>query len=312
MSKVDVCTKAYMSNPRFFSDAFNYYFFQGKQVVKPEELTVQDITEIAIPYGEEADKVIIPVQKYRDILKMWTIMTSENATYMLLGVENQANIHYAMPIRNMLYDALNYSSQVEKIGKMHRKKKDITNDEFLSGFKKEDKIKPIFTLVIYWGTKDWDAPKSLYEMFDIQEEMEEVVKKYVNDYKIHVIIPNEIEDFNRFSTELGYCLRYIQSSKNRQKLTQLLKEHYDVYSNFDKMSGNLLQIVTNTTLPEEAKKEESVNMCQAIEEMIQEAKQETNIENAKRYFEVGGTVEIALKVFPVLTEEELIAIKEQV
>ena len=163
-------------NPRFFSDAFNYYFFQGKQVVKPEELTVQDITEIAIPYGEETDSVIIPAQKYRDILKMWTIMTSENATYMLLGVENQANIHYAMPIRNMLYDALNYSSQVEKIGKMHRKKKDITNDEFLSGFKKEDKIKPIFTLVIYWGTKDWDAPKSLYEMFDIQEEMEEVVK----------------------------------------------------------------------------------------------------------------------------------------
>ena len=308
MSKIDVCTKAYMSNPRFFSDAFNYYFFQGKQVVKPEELTVQDITEIAIPYGEETDSVIIPAQKYRDILKMWTIMTSENATYMLLGVENQANIHYAMPIRNMLYDALNYSSQVEKIGKMHRKKKDITNDEFLSGFKKEDKLKPIFTLVIYWGTKDWDAPKSLYEMFDIQEEMEEVVKKYVNDYKIHVIIPNELEDFNRFSTELGYCLRYIQSSKNRQKLTQLLKEHYDVYSNFDKMSGNLLQIVTNTTLPEEAKKEESVNMCQAIEEMIKVEMEES----AKRYFQTGGTVEIALKVFPALTEEELIAIKEEV
>ena len=90
----------------------------------------------------------------------------------------------------------------------------------------------------------------------------------MNDYKIHVIIPNEIEDFNRFSTELGYCLRYIQSSKNRQKLTQLLKEHYGVYSNFDKMSANLLQIVTNTTLPKEAKREESVNMCQAIQEMI--------------------------------------------
>ena len=44
----------------------------------------------------------------------------------------------------------------------------------------------------------------------------------------------------------------------------------------------------------------------SIEEMIQEAKQEANIENAKRYFQAGGTVEIALKVFPVLTEEELI------
>ena len=67
MSKVDVCTKAYMSNPRFFSDAFNYYFFQGKQVVKPEELTVQDITEIAIPYGEEADSVIITESAVNEI-----------------------------------------------------------------------------------------------------------------------------------------------------------------------------------------------------------------------------------------------------
>ena len=118
MSKVDVCTKAYMSNPRFFSDAFNYYFFQGRQIIKPEELTVQDITELALPYDEGNENVIIPAQKYRDILKMWTVMTNENATFMLLGIENQTNVHYAMPIRNMLYDALNYSSQVEKVGRV--------------------------------------------------------------------------------------------------------------------------------------------------------------------------------------------------
>lgn len=26
MGKTDVCTKEYMSNPRIFADAFNYYF----------------------------------------------------------------------------------------------------------------------------------------------------------------------------------------------------------------------------------------------------------------------------------------------
>ena len=34
-------------------------------------------------------------------------------------------------------------------------------------------------------------------------------------------------------------------------------------------------------------------------------------ESAKRYFQTGGTVEIALKVFPALTEEELIAFKQK-
>lgn len=313
MSKIDVCTKAYMSNPRFFSDAFNYYFFQGKLVVRPEELTVQDITELAIPYGEE--NMIVPAQKYRDLLKMWTIMTSDKATYMLLGVENQANVHYAMPIRNMLYDALNYSSQVEKIGRGHRKRKDAKCDEFLSGFKKADKIKPIFTLVIYWGTKNWDAPKSLYEMFDIQDGMTEVVKKYVNDYKLHVIVPNEIENFEQFSTELGYCLRYIRSSTNQLELKQLLKDYYDVYSSFDKESGNLLQVVTKTKLPKESEKEDYVDMCKAIEDMIKDAKQEGKEEmrkSARCFFETGGTLEIAVKVFSSLSKEELISIKSDI
>lgn len=316
MSKIDVCTKAYMSNPRFFSDAFNYYFFHGEKVVKPEELTVQDIAEIALPYGNGEDDIIIPAQKFRDNLKKWTIMTSRDATYMLLGVENQANVHYAMPIRNMLYDALNYSSQVEAIGKKHRRRKDIEGDEFLSGFKKQDKVKPIFTLVIYWGTKEWDAPKSLYEMMDIKEEMIGIIKEYVDDYKLHVIVPNEIENFEQFSTELGYCLRYIQSSTSRLKLEQLLKDHKDVYSRFDKVSGKLIQVVTNTILPKEAEREDSINMCKAIEDMMKDAEakgtEKAVLETAKRFFETGGTMETALKVFPSLSEEELASIKEGV
>ena len=285
-------------------------------MVKPEELTVQDIAEIALPYGNGEDDIIIPAQKFRDILKKWTIMTSRDATYMLLGVENQANVHYAMPIRNMLYDALNYSSQVEAIGKKHRRRKDIEGDEFLSGFKKQDKVKPIFTLVIYWGTKEWDAPKSLYEMMDIKEEMIGIIKEYVDDYKLHVIVPNEIENFEQFSTELGYCLRYIQSSTSRLKLEQLLKDHKDVYSRFDKMSGKLIQVVTNTILPKEAEREDSINMCKAIEDMMKDAEakgtEKAVLETAKRFFETGGTMETALKVFPSLSEEELASIKEDV
>lgn len=309
MGKTDTCTKMYMSNPRIFADAFNYYFFHGKQVVKPEELTVQDITEI-----------VLPTQKFRDILKLWTIMTDEEAAYMLLGIENQANIHYAMPVRNMLYDALNYSSQIENIGKKHRKAKDTKGDEFLSGFQKKDKIKPILTLVIYWGTKEWDAPRSLFEMFDIKEELSEIIKSYVNNYKIHIIVPNEIEEFEQFSTELGYCFRYIQSSTQEQKLIKLLNDYKDIYSNFDLLSGHLLETVTNTKIPISAKKEDSVNMCKAIEEMIQSTAKETAKKTAKEtaeitaknFFKNGADLQLVIKSVPVLTEEEIIAIYNEV
>lgn len=80
--------------------------------------------------------------------------------------------------------------------------------------------------------------------------------------------------------------------------------------NFDKMSGNLIQVVTNTKLPQGAEKEDSVNMCKAIEDMMKDAVEEETFETAKRFFETGGTLETALKVFPSLSEEVLISIKE--
>lgn len=75
-------------------------------------------------------------QKYRDVLKRAVIMQNKEATYLLLGIENQTDIHYAMPIRNMIYDSLQYGKQVMEIAAEHRKKKDRngTQAEYLSGF----------------------------------------------------------------------------------------------------------------------------------------------------------------------------------
>ena len=41
--------------------------------------------------------------------------------YVLYGVENQSEIHYAMAVKNNLYDALEYAGQVEEAAKSHRK-----------------------------------------------------------------------------------------------------------------------------------------------------------------------------------------------
>ena len=316
MGEIDIFTKEYMSNPKYFADAFNYYFFKGKQGVKPEDLIVCDTAEL-LAYDDEDD--MIPNQKFRDVLKMWTVMTSEDASYMLLGIENQASIHYAMPVRSMLYDALNYSSQVNETGKKHREKKDAKGDEFLSGFRKSDVIKPVFTLVIYWGTKEWDAPKSLFEMMYIKDEMTEIVREYVNDYKVHVIVPSEINNFEWFATELGYCLRYIQSSTKKQNLIKLLEDYREVYAKFDKQSGNLIQVVTNTKLPKTENEEEIVDMCEAIEEMINDAREEERKaakeaakEAARNCFINGADIDFVIKSITTLTEEEIISIYKEI
>ena len=102
MGRIDTETKAFMSDPSRFADAFNYLIYDGQQVIKPEDLKPLDTTEIAIPYGNNAR---VPEQKYRDVLKLLTAMRDHEAIYAVLGVENQANVHYAMPVKNMQYDA---------------------------------------------------------------------------------------------------------------------------------------------------------------------------------------------------------------
>lgn len=146
MGKPNVVTKRYMKDNARFADICNYYLFDGQQVIKPEELEEKDITELALPKGMDGAKA---VEKFRDVLRGCCVKTAGETTYLIIGIENQNDTHYAMVVRNMLYDALNYSSQVEKAAKQHQKDKNLRNAEFLSGLAKDDKLVPVITLTIY-------------------------------------------------------------------------------------------------------------------------------------------------------------------
>ena len=72
------------------------------------------------------------MEKFRDLLKYAVIRYGLNSCFLLIGIENQTNIHFAMTVRNMLYDALSYAEQVLKKGKLHREQKDkMSGGEFL-------------------------------------------------------------------------------------------------------------------------------------------------------------------------------------
>lgn len=107
MGEKDTLTKDYMNDPRIFADVFNYLLYRGKQVISPDDLRPLDTTMIGIPYGESG--AAIPVQKFRDGFKCLSGMTDRSAAYLLLGVEDQSQIHYAMPVKDMVYDALQYT-----------------------------------------------------------------------------------------------------------------------------------------------------------------------------------------------------------
>ena len=104
MGSKDIKAKEFLSNNERFADLFNYYLFDGKTVIKAENLDEKDTTEIISLYGiskEETHK-----QKWRDLLKGAIVKETDGIVYVLLGAENQSDIHYAMPVKNMIYDGM--------------------------------------------------------------------------------------------------------------------------------------------------------------------------------------------------------------
>jgi hypothetical protein len=260
MGKNDILTKDYMSDPTHFADAFNYYMFGGRHVIQEDSLTELDTAEIGITVTDEDTKV---TQKFRDILKQSVLMENDMAAYVILGIENQTNIHYAAVVKELIYDALRYGRQVSQKTKLHRELKDITGDEFLSGFSKNDRLKPIITLTIYFGSDDWDAPRSLHDMFETKEKN---ILKYVNDYKLNLIIPREIKDFSLFTSELRQVLKFIAYSNDEESIRQFQNDKDYECVQIDTV--RLINACTNANIhiPKGAKEVNMLNMCKGMED----------------------------------------------
>lgn len=271
MGRADAVTKAYMRKNRIFADAFNYLIYDGKAVVDPEKLTEVDTTEIALPFGGlNADGVQggEAVQRYRDVLKSAVVMQEEQVAYILFGIENQTAIHYAMPVRNMIYDALRYGSQVAECVKHRRNDHDrrCKRGEYLSGFSRDDRLRPVITLVIHFGADRWDGPLSLHEMMTVRDER---LLSFVQDYRIHLIDPARLtkEDLEKFSTSLREVMACIKYSKDKAGLSAILKDNPRMI--MEREAALVIREITNTRMTFE-EGAEVVDVCKAVEEMMLE------------------------------------------
>ena len=278
-----------------FADAFNQFLYHGDQKVDPARLTELDTTGIVVPYG--ADGAGVPEQKYRDVLKLLYAMTDGRAAYCVMGIESQAEIHYALPVKNGVYDFLQLSRQVSEAARSHRqtmkeKKEGAGQEEgkpeegeFLSGFWKSDRLVPVITLVIYFGSESWSAPLSLKEMYS---EADSVLLAHAPDYHVNLIAPGEMEDgeIDEFRSNLREVMLYIKYSKDKVKLDEII-ERDSKFQRVERQAAEVINVVTGSKLKYPEGKG-SVNMCLAIQQMREESKLSGRIEGAvETYKDLG-------------------------
>lgn len=272
MGKADVAIKSWLKDSNRFADLFNGIIFGGRNVILSENLTEVNSESDVIIVGKNNKSRV--VEKYRDIIMRW----KDNLYLVLLAVEIQDRIHYGMPVRKMLYDALSYTDQMRNIWQnssavVYNKK--VETDEFLSRFRKDDKLYPVITIVFYYGD-EWDGNFDLYDMFGFDDDLlnkedMKTLKKYISNYKITVFNPSLEKNLNIFKSDLQKVFEMIKYKGDKKGLIEYTTQNRDYFSCVDYETsqaikallgtGNLLKHTLNS------KTKEGNDVCKALQDL---------------------------------------------
>ena len=276
MGKADVNVNIWLSEKTRFANLFNGVIYGGRQVILPEDLEeVNPVSSVSVKNRAGKTK---NMKKYRDIIMKWR----NQATLVLLANESQDKVHYAMPHKVMLYDGMDYETQIRNNWKNFndRRKQNkktgqplehLTAGEYLSRFRKKDRLIPIISLVFYYGSEPWDGPVDLYDMFQLEgtKEENEILEKNLPNYKINLVDAERLEDVEKFSDDLQVILTMLRYRDSKEELTDYINENKKFFQNVDYETSQAMKAFLNMKqIPGEAEhKEEMIDMCKAIQEM---------------------------------------------
>lgn len=169
MGEKDITEKTLEAYNDVFADIINVLLFNGKQVVKENELE-----DAVVRYHYKADKGKLHEME-RDAAKYWR---NSNIRIACFGYENQTMPDVDAPLRGMGYDGSEYRRQ------MLADYEEITDKDGTKRITRRRKpCYPVITLFLYFGYKNhWNKPLELHKCLDIREEL----RPYVNNYKINL------------------------------------------------------------------------------------------------------------------------------
>lgn len=269
MGKKDLTLTDYLSEPARYADLWNAGIFHGRQVIAPEYLKMADTVQTKV--SKE-----VQLQRTRDLAMYYT---RHDCTLAILALENQETVNYGMPVHVILKEALAYDRQLKELSRKNRNKPFVDEGEFLYKIRQEDKLCPVFTLVIYWGQNQWSGAKSLHELLDFGTEDQKLMDEFkalVPEYPLHFLDLNNPDILALFQTELK-TLFSLYACRNDKKAFRHYLETHEECRHMDEETIFILSVLIgskNLELYTAKTAKEVLNMSNAVDELIEDGRQE--------------------------------------
>jgi len=216
MQEKNAVTNEYLKDPEHFADIVNGFVFDGEQLIQSEDVQEKDpvITQID-SNGKKTNSKQVIIDVVQKVCRGMMVT--------IIHLQNQTDIHYAMPVRVMNEEAAYYHREWRRAASRHEQAKDVSGAEYISGFAKGEKLISAITIVVYWGKKPWDGPIRLKDMLDV-ENYPAKLQKLIVDYPIHLLEVRKFEDLDNFKTDLKYVFGFLQRDEDKAELEKYVEK----------------------------------------------------------------------------------------
>lgn len=227
MGDVDIYLKNFIKIDSIFAQLFSQGVFDGKLVIDPNRL--KELDTVNQETVQVAEGQLKSLERLRDVQKIGMVFEDKVHFQVILGVEGQSGVNYYMPVRCMELDALAYTYQCRKISEQAKEDKKLK--KYADGVPKGTKIIPTITLVLYYGSRAWDGPVSVYDMLDIPEEMKECLNHTTPDYRMNLIDVRHMrdEEIEKFKGDLKAFFIMLNEHYNAEKLKSIVAVHRETW-----------------------------------------------------------------------------------
>ena len=238
----DISWKQFLSDDSRYADLINGLGCGGRQAVAETDLYEAD-TQTGLIAGL-ARITGLPRKRGGSIKIRDTVRkVAFGVNFAVIGIESQENTDYGLPLRNLLYDAGDYQKQAVRIRKEVKKESaGLTPGEFLYGFRKDSRLNPVITFILYTGAKEWDGPRSLHDILAFNDIPAEL-SRHIPDYAINLIEVRKLTDTGIFRTDVKQVFDFIRYAENKTALASLVEQ--DPY--FKEMEEDAYDVVTQYT-----------------------------------------------------------------
>ena len=228
----DITCKKLLRDKGCFADLCNYAFFNGRQVIQPEELVSRE-NDLSTLIGNVDNPT--EIKRYRDVVRMASI----HGDYVIIGVEHQSTFDENMIFRILNYDATTYINQAES----------------------KQEVYPVGSFVFYTGDKEWKSPKTLKETL---KSIPPEIEPYINDWRLPIVELKTMDPRKLTNQRLKDIVEISQSmlagsQDGLRKDRRIKTEDFLMAATFTHTN------IRREDLPEG----DEINMCEAMDRLFQ-------------------------------------------